>query len=146
MGTIMKRTRCAYWLGTGLATVVLLLVATAWASDDPNAGANAPPQSSQTDTSSDQRDQRVSGRITAIDTAAQTITVKALLLSKVIKVGSGAQISIEGNTSAALSDLKVGDRVEVSYRLEGDTLNAQSITRTSSGSKESQGGSSSGAN
>jgi Cu/Ag efflux protein CusF len=140
MGTIMKRARCNYWLGTSLAAAALLMVATAWADNDPNAGANAPAQPGQSDTSSDQREQRVSGRITAVDTAAQTITVKGTLLSKVIKVGSDAQIAIEGNASAALSDLKVGDRVEVSYRTEGDTLIAQRITRTSSGSKESQGG------
>ena len=134
-------------MGAGLAAAALLLVATARASSDPNApnaDANPPAQPGQSDTGSDQREKRVSGRITAIDTAAQTITVKALVLSKVIKVGSDAQIAIEGNASAALSDLKVGDRVEVSYRADGDTLNAQHITRTSSGSKESQGGSSSG--
>ncbi len=138
----MMRTRFCYWLGAGFAAVAVLLVATAWAGDDPNAGANAPSQSGQSDINSDQRDQRVSGRITAIDTAAQTITVKGTLLSKVMKVGSDAQIAVEGNASAALSDLKVGDRVEVSYRTDGDTLIAQRITRTSSGSKESQGGSS----
>jgi len=140
----MKRTKYNDWLGAGLAAAALLLVTTAWASDDPNSGANAPAQPGQSDTGSDQREQRISGRITAIDTAAQTITVKGLLLSKVIKVGSDAQIAIEGNTSAALSDLKVDDRVAVSYHAEGDTLTAQRITRTASGPKESQGGSSSG--
>ena len=135
----MKRTRCSYWLGTGLAAA--LLATTAWAdNNDPNSGANMPaqPSQSQSDTSSNQREQRLTGRITAIDTAAQTVTVKGTLLSKVVKVGSGAQIAVEGNSSGALSDLKVGDRVEVSYRMEGDTLTAQSITRTS-GSKESSG-------
>ena len=128
---------------TGLAAVALLLVATAWAGSDLNSGGNTPPQSGQIDPSSDRREQQVSGRITAIDTAAQTVTVKGTLLSKVIKVGSDAQIAVEGNASATLSDLKVGDRNEVSYRVEGDTLTAQRITRTNSGSKESQSGSSS---
>jgi Cu/Ag efflux protein CusF len=140
----MKRTNYNYWLGAGHVAAALLLIATAWASDDANSGANAPAQPSQSDTSSDQREQRVSGRITAINAAAQTITVKATLLSKVIKVGSDAQIAVEGNAAAALSDLKVGDRVEVNYHTEGDTLIAQRITRTNSGSKESQGGSPSG--
>ncbi len=144
MGTIMRSIRCSYWLGAGLGAAALLLVATAWAdNNDPNAnaGAGTPGQSSQSqsDTSSNQREQRLTGRITAIDTAAQTITVKGTLMSKVIKVGSDAQVAVEGKTSAALSDLKVGDRVEVGYRMEGDTLSAQSITRTSSGSKESSG-------
>jgi Cu/Ag efflux protein CusF len=133
-----------YWLGTGLAAAVLLLVTTAWASNDPNGAAKTPAQSGQSDASNDQRDQQVSGRITAIDTEARTITVKGTLLSKVIKVGSDAQIATEDNSSAALSDLKVGDRVEVSYRTDGDTLTAQRVTRTSSGSKESQGASPSG--
>jgi len=136
----MKRTRCNYWLGAGLAVAALLLVATTWADNtDPNAGAGTPSQPGQSDPGSSQREQRLTGRITAIDTAAQTVTVKGTLMSKVIKVGSDAQIAIEGNTSAALSDLKVGDRVEISYRAEGDTLTARSITRTSSGSKESSG-------
>jgi len=143
MGTIMKGTMYSYRLGAGLAAAALLLVTTAWASTDPNS-ANTPAQSGQSDASSDQRELQVAGRISAIDTSAQTITVKGTVLSKVIKVGSDAQISVEGNASAALSDLKVGDRVEVSYRTEGDTLTAQRITRTSSGSKESQGGSSPG--
>jgi len=123
MGTIMKRTRCSYWLGTGLGAAALLLASTAWAdNNDPNSGANAPaqPSQSQSDTSSNQREQRLTGRITAIDTSAKTITVKGTLLSKVIKIGSGAQIAVEGNSSGALSDLKVGDRVEVSYRMEGE--------------------------
>ena len=145
MGTIMRSIRCSYWLGAGLGAAALLLVATAWADkNDPNAGANTPPQPGQSDTGSNQREQRLTGRITAIDTAAQTITVKGSLMSKVIKVGSDAQVAVEGKTSAALSDLKVGDRVEVGYRMEGDTLTAQSITRTSSGSKGSQSGSPSG--
>jgi hypothetical protein len=139
----MKRTRHSYWLGASFAAVALLLVATARADDNPNSGANTPAQPGQSDTSSEQREQRISGRITAVDTGAQTITVKGLLLSKVIKVGSDAQIAIEGNTSATLSDLKVDDRVAVSYHAEGDTLTAQRITRTASGPKESQGGSSS---
>ncbi len=138
MGNIMRKTSCSYWLGAGLAAAALLLVATAWA-EDPPAGGNPPSQSSPSDASSNSREQRLTGRITAIDTAAQTVTVKGTLMSKVIKVGSDAQIAVEGNTSAALSDLKVGDRVEISYRAEGDTLTARSITRTSSGSKESSG-------
>jgi Cu/Ag efflux protein CusF len=125
-------------LGAGLGAAALLLVATAWAENDPNSGASTPAQPGQSDTSNDQRVQRLTGRITAIDTAAQTVTVKGTLLSKVIKVGSDAQIAIEGNTTAALSDLKVGDRIEASYRAEGDTLTALRISRTSSGSKESQ--------
>ena len=138
----MKRSKCSCWLGMSLAAAALLLVAPAWADNDTGAAATTPAQSGQTDTSSDQRVRQVSGRITAIDASAQTITVKATLLSKVIKVGSDAQIATEDNSSAALSDLKVGDRVEVSYRVDGDTLAAQRITRKSSQSSESSGRSS----
>jgi len=140
MGTIMRRTGCSYWLGAGLGAAALLLVTTAWAENEPSAGASTPSQPGQSQSdSSNQREKRINGRVTVVDTAGQTITVKGTLMSKVIKVGSDAQIAIEGKTSAALSDLKVGDRVEVSCRMEGDTLTAQSITRTSSGSKESSG-------
>lgn len=133
----MKGTVYSYRLGVGLAAAALLLVTTAWAGNDPSSAST--PAQSGSEASSDQRDLQVAGRISAIDTSAQTITVKGTVLSKVIKVGSDAQIATESNASAALSDLKVGDRVEVSYRLEGDTLTAQHITRMSSGSKESQG-------
>jgi hypothetical protein len=141
MGNIMKSSKCSYWLGTSFAAAALLLATPTWADND-TAGATTPAQSGQTNTSSDQRVRQVSGRITAIDTSTQTITVKATLLSKVIKVGSDAQIATEGSSSAALNDLKVGDRVEVSYRVDGDTLAAQRITRKSSQSSESSGRSS----
>src|SRR5260221_12932276 len=50
MGTIMKRTRCNYWLGAGLGAAALLLVATAWADNDPNSGASTPAPPGQSDT------------------------------------------------------------------------------------------------
>src|ERR1051326_4248468 len=137
----MSRMRWSSLMVTSLAASALLVVAVARAENDPNSGASPPPaQSDQPGSSGEQQSMRISGTISAIDTAGQTMTVKGLLLSKTLKVGSDAQIAVEGKTGATLSDLKVGDHVEVSYRKEGSTFVAERITR--SASKESQGGSS----
>jgi len=60
---------------TGLAAAALLVVATAGAENDPSSGASPPPaQSDQPGSSGEQRALRISGTISAIDTAAQTMT------------------------------------------------------------------------
>jgi len=140
---------------TSLISAGVLFAATALAADDANtgggsvpplqdynAGASAmPTQSDQTQNGSAQQPRQVEGRISAINLAKETITVKGMLLGKTIHLGSDAQIAIEGKSPATLSDLKVGDRVEVRYHRDGDSLAADQITRL--GSKESSSGSSS---
>jgi len=140
---------------TSLVAAALMFTITARAVGDADGGASPPAQNpppaqadqpappaqadqptSQPGGSGEQRILQASGRITAIDTTAQTITVKSGLFSKTMKVGSDAQIAVEGKTGAALGDLKVGDRVQVSYQKQGDALIAQRIALTES--KESK--------
>lgn len=136
----MKRMRWSCLLTTGFAATALLFATAALAATDADSGAspqNPPPvqadqPGSQSGSSGDQRVRQIGGRISAIDTAAQTVTVKGILLGKTIKVGSDAQIAVEGKTAATLGDLNVGDRVEVSYHRQGDTLVAERITLTQS--------------
>jgi Domain of unknown function (DUF5666) len=130
-------------MATGLAMTALVFAAVALAENDPNSGANQPPaQSDQPGNSGEQRAMRLTGTISALDATAGTMTVKGTLFGRTMKVGSSAQIAIEGKTGATLGDLKVGDRIEVTYHKEGDTFLADRVTRLAS--KESPGGSSAG--
>jgi hypothetical protein len=67
-------------LGISLAAATWLLVTTTWADTDSSSGINTAPQSGQSGKSDNQGKQHVSQgseRIAAIDTTAQTTTVKA---------------------------------------------------------------------
>jgi hypothetical protein len=134
-----RKTRC-FLLAGSLATAALVFVAVAWAENSPNPAPGASPQPGQSDTDNEQRTQQISGTISSIDPAAQTMTVKGALFSKTILVGSDAQVTIEGKSPALLTDLSIGDRVDVTYHLNGKILVAERVTRTQSKS-ESDGAS-----
>ncbi|HUJ72613.1 MAG TPA: DUF5666 domain-containing protein [Verrucomicrobiae bacterium] len=131
-----RRTRC-FSIASGLAAALLVFVAVAWAENSPNQGSAASTQPGQSDTDKDQGTQRISGTISSIDPASQTMIVKGALFSKTILVGSDAQITIEGKSEASLSDLSVGDRVDVAYHLSGKTYVAERVTRTQAKSENS---------
>jgi hypothetical protein len=114
----------------------LVFVAVAWAENGQNQGSVASSQPGQSDTDNEQNTQRISGTISAIDPAAQTMTVKGAFFSKTILVGSDAEVAIEGKSPASLSDLSTGDRVDVTYHLSGKTLVAERVTRTQSKSDD----------
>jgi len=129
----------------GLGVAMVLVSVTARATTDPNADTNAAAQGSESSATNDQGLPQVSGTIKAIDLAAETITVKGLLLSKTVTVRAEAQIGVEGKPNASLSDLNVGDRVLVIYHRSGQTLVADKVTRSeannqSSGSSPSPSG------
>lgn len=60
----------------------------------------------------------LNGWITALDTAASTVTVQWNNVEHVIKISSDTRLVIPPNTKATLADFKVGDRVRL--RLNGD--------------------------
>ena len=140
----MKMIRWSCLVAASLATAGLLFITTALAdNNDANTGAGAPPSlADQPGSAAGQETLQLTGRITAINTAAGRISVKGGLFSKTLKVGPDTQIAVEGKTGATLSDLQVGDRVAVNYHRQGSELIADQVTRTET--KESQGGASSG--
>lgn len=125
----MRRTTLGSLAVAGLLTGALPTGTARGAGEDPNAGANAP-SSAQSGASSAQQDLRFSGTVSAVDPTAQTVTVKAMVRSKTFHLAADAQIMVEGKSNATLGDLKVGDRVEVTYRDQDNTSVAQRISRT----------------
>ena len=73
-----------------------------------------------------------SGTISAIGESSLTVQ-GAGDDHRVFQVASDTTIVAGGNPNAKLSDLKVGDKVAVSYTEEGRTLVAHRIEATSSG-------------
>lgn len=73
-----------------------------------------------------------SGTISAIDTSSLTVQDKTAA-SRIFQVTSSTTIVTAGKPTAKLSDLKVGDRVDVGYTEEDKTLVAHRIECTSSG-------------
>jgi Cu/Ag efflux protein CusF len=74
-----------------------------------------------------------SGTVSAIDTSAPSLTVQgANAASRMFQVTSTTTIVTAGNPNAKLSNLKVGDRVDVSYTEEDKKLVAHRIECTSS--------------
>ena len=71
--------------------------------------------------------QQFTGAIESIDTTANTVKVKQKEESKTFKVSDQTKYSTAEKKIAALSDLKVGDKVTVSYTDESGTLIAQKI-------------------
>ena len=126
-----------WMLVVSLGVTLALVSVPARASTDPSADANAPAQSSESGAANDRGTPQVSGTIKSIDLSAGTITVKGLLLSKTITVRPEAQIGIEGKPNAALSDLKVGDHVLVTYHRSGQMLLADKVTRSESNDQNS---------
>jgi hypothetical protein len=78
--------------------------------------------------------QAYSGKISAIDTSSPSLTVQgANPASRGFQVTSTTTIVKAGKTNAQLSDLRVGDSVDVSYTEEDKTLVAHRIECTASG-------------
>jgi len=123
------------WLvmATVLAAAGVLLVIAALAECGPQSSADLAPAQVGQPSSATGQEILIDGTISAIDTSARTLTVRSPFLSKTVTVGPDAQIiAIDGETSGRLSDLKVGDSVEVTYHKQGEALVADEITRKES--------------
>jgi len=82
--------------------------------------------SSQNSPSNASNQERVTGTIRSIDASAGTVTVKGALLSKTFHADA-----------SQLQGLNVGDKVDVTYSKQGDTLTASQISRSSESSRSS---------
>jgi hypothetical protein len=136
---VMKNGRYGWMLIPGLAAaVVLTATQVRGATDQNNADRSSPSPPAQATPGSVQEQQRLSGTINALDPSAQTISVKGLVMSKTLSVGSDSQITIEGKPQASFSDLNVGDRVDVTYHASGKTFIADRIVRQPAKDKPQQ--------
>jgi len=70
----------------------------------------------------------VHGRVTAVDAQSKIITVETPTGNRQFKLADRATVTLKDNRSESLTDVKVGDRVTVSYRHENGTDMAESIT------------------
>jgi hypothetical protein len=133
----MKREVQTRYLVALTAAAALFIAGAATAADPPQSGQSSSSQqgqqmgsdqSSQSSTSSSEA-KRLSGTIRSIDSAAGTVTVKGLFLSKTFHADA-----------SVLQGLNIGDKVDVTYSEQGSTFVASQITRLpeSSGSSRQQ--------
>jgi len=79
--------------------------------------------------------QTFAGKITAVDTTANTVTVAAADGSLTLNVTSTTKITKDKN-SATLADFAVGDQVAGAYKKDGDKLNATVLHNGKAGKKK----------
>jgi hypothetical protein len=84
----------------------------------PAAGGGAPGNASQTE-------QTYTGTITAVNTLDKAVSVKAFLVTRTFNTASDCKVSLEDKSDAALTDLRPGQKVGVSY----DEVNGVRIAR-----------------
>jgi ribosomal 50S subunit-recycling heat shock protein len=77
----------------------------------------------------EQNDLNFSGTIRAIDAEKQTVTAKSLLHEKTFHVGDGCKIVVNGQVNGSLRDLRIGDRMSVSYDNADGVLVASRISK-----------------
>jgi len=76
-----------------------------------------------------QMDLTITARISAIHREARTITTEGAFADKTFHIGPDAEIEAGGNEFGDIHDLKAGDRVDVTYRVQHGELVAIRIAR-----------------
>src|SRR5262245_35801071 len=66
----------------------------------------------------------VTGTIEKIDSVGHSLTIKGAVKSKTFKMANDATITTTAKTDAALSDLKVGDKIIVTYEERNGVMTA----------------------
>jgi Cu/Ag efflux protein CusF len=77
----------------------------------------------------EQKNPTFTGTIRAIDAEKQTVTAKSLWHEKKFHVGDGCKIVINDQVNGSLRDLRIGDRMSVSYENADGVLVASRISR-----------------
>jgi len=118
-------------VATGLAVVGLMVIdRVGWAGELKMVAGTSPAQSAS-GYSADPDTPLIMGRVSAINTWGQTVTVTGFLLDKTFQIVSGTGIAVGDKTVATLDDLRIGDRVQVRYHKNGKSLIADQINDTS---------------
>jgi Cu/Ag efflux protein CusF len=71
--------------------------------------------------------QQFTGTIESIDAKAETVIVKKGTTSKTFKIGEKTKYSTADKKEAAITDIKVGDKVKVAYTEENGVATAHKI-------------------
>lgn len=103
--------------------------AAGWAAGSKNNAVGHPGRSGQQQgTASEQSGQEhYSGTLSSVDTADHTFKVNGDKGEKTFSLAHNAQIRTDSNKTAALDDLKVGEKVDVTYDQEGNKSIAKSV-------------------
>lgn len=86
----------------------------------------------------EQKNPTFTGTIRAIDARTRTVTARSLMGEKKFHLANGCKIVVNGKTDAGLSDLRIGDRMSVSYEDADGVLVANRIGRELEGQEENQ--------
>lgn len=86
----------------------------------------------------EQKNPTFTGNIRAIDARTRTVTARSLMGEKKFHLANSCKIVVNGKTDAGLSDLRIGDRMSVSYEDADGVLVANRIGRESAGNEESE--------
>jgi len=86
----------------------------------------------------EQKNPTFTGTIRAIDARTRTVTARSIMGEKKFHLANGCKIVVNGKTDAGLSDLRIGDRMSVSYEDADGVLVANRIGREQEGQEENQ--------
>jgi Cu/Ag efflux protein CusF len=86
----------------------------------------------------EQQDHEFSGTIQAIDSQTRTVKAKSMLNERKFNLTDDCKIIIAGQAEARLRDLRIGDRVSLSYEDRDGVLVANRIGRDESASQRTQ--------
>lgn len=79
----------------------------------------------------EQKNPTFTGTIRAIDARTRTVTARNLMGEKKFHLANGCKIVVDGRINAGLADLRIGDRMSVSYEDANGVLVANRIGRES---------------
>ena len=104
---------------TTLAVVVAGLVCTSPSFGDESSATEATRESGKV----------LKGTVSAVDAVEKTVSVKGTMFSKTFNASDACKVSLEDKPEAALSDLRVGQKVDVRYQDAQGVLVAGQITQ-----------------
>ena len=86
----------------------------------------------------EQKNPTFTGTIRAIDARTRTVTARSLMGEKKFHLANGCKIVVDGKADAGLSDLRIGERMSVSYEDADGVLVANRIGRQPAGKAENE--------
>jgi len=90
-------------------------------------GATTTTKSTKTTTTTTAKIEKAIGAISSVDTAGASLVVKTKSKSDTFAVPATAKITSHGK-AITFNDLKVGEKVEVTYSAQGSTMTASAVT------------------
>jgi hypothetical protein len=126
MESIVKKTRCSCWWGTGNRVCAMLMIGIAL-----NLTTLASRGASGEETPEKPKAETFAGTIQTLDPEKRVMTIEATPLSKTFDVASDCEVTTRDKPKASLEDLKVGSVVRVTYEADSGGLIAHRIEQES---------------